>query len=130
MFTDASDSGLRASLNGNSAFGLWNSVTAHQSINYLRSLAVLHAPHSFRLLLQTSGHVVQVMPTAANINHQEVLTQSYQPDKFLGELFPQSRDNHRSFPSSWGEQQEDLLSRMYSHLEWNLSTVFRLLDGM
>ena len=70
MFTDASNHGWRASLNGQR---LWNRETANQSINYCQLLAVLLALHSFCSLLQSSGHVVQVMTdnnaTAANINH-------------------------------------------------------------
>ena len=61
------------SLDGHSAFGHWNRETANQSINYRQLLAILLALHSFRPLLQSSGHMVQVMTnniaTAANINH-------------------------------------------------------------
>ena len=53
MSTDASDSGSAGELASMAtAFGLWDRVTAHQSINYRELLAVLLALHSFRPLLQ------------------------------------------------------------------------------
>lgn len=73
IFTDPSDRGWLASLNGHSPLGPWDRETFRQSINYRELSAVLLTLHSFRPLLQSSGHVVKVMTdniaAAANINH-------------------------------------------------------------
>ena len=76
IFTDPSDRGWLASLNGYSPLGPWDRETFRQSINYRELSAVLLALHSFRPLLQSSGHVVKVMTdniagfaAAANIHH-------------------------------------------------------------